>query len=225
MSRADAHPLHGDEEDLFRTHHEQLVEDLSRRLCIPPELAEDAVAFAWTALLRNQPNRDRIVGWLYTAAKHEAFAQMKRRSRETLDMRVVAAAPDADIEDAVEARCALAQIESLKPQQRVALYLRIEGYSYLAIGELTGRTYTWVNRHVSEGTACLARPGWRGLNAVGWTDAAWRPDGPTWKARAPRRLRRPLTGRASALAWRLGFRPDRGRPFGCCPAPLRRRPT
>jgi DNA-directed RNA polymerase specialized sigma24 family protein len=35
------------------------------------------------------------------------------------------------------------------------LLLRADGHSYKAICELTGRTYTWVDRHISEGRQAL----------------------------------------------------------------------
>jgi DNA-directed RNA polymerase specialized sigma24 family protein len=65
-------------EELFRAHNEQLVSMLQRRLGISREVAEDAVGLAWLQFLRAQPAGDRLVGWLYTVAKHEAFAQLGR---------------------------------------------------------------------------------------------------------------------------------------------------
>ncbi len=47
---------------------------LQARLNASRELAEDACGLAWLQLLRLQPGGDRIDGWLYTVAKHEAFA-------------------------------------------------------------------------------------------------------------------------------------------------------
>jgi hypothetical protein len=49
---------------------------------------------------------------------------------------------------------ALAQ---LKPQEIRALQLRAEGYSYREICQLTGWTYTKVNRCLTEGRRALAR--------------------------------------------------------------------
>lgn len=85
----------------------------------------------------------RIVGWLCTVAKHEAFALLARTRREIAgdDLPLVATASDLD--DIVDARDALRLIAQLKPQQRLVLLLRAEGHSYKAICELTGRTYTW----------------------------------------------------------------------------------
>ena len=47
----------------------------------------------------------------------------------------------------------LALIEQLSPAQRVALGLFARGYRYREICALTGKTYTWVNRHINEGRA------------------------------------------------------------------------
>jgi hypothetical protein len=47
---------------------------------------------------------------------------------------------------------ALALLAGLK-QQRTVLALRVAGLSYEEIAELTGRAYTWVTRHATEGRA------------------------------------------------------------------------
>jgi DNA-directed RNA polymerase specialized sigma24 family protein len=41
----------------------------------------------------------------------------------------------------------------LSAAQRLTLSLCATGYSYKEISAATGKTYTWVNRHLTEGTA------------------------------------------------------------------------
>lgn len=102
-------------------------------------------------LVRNQPERENVVGWLYTVAKHEAFAALGRDRRATpvdeLPQRIGSEGPETQ----VEARETLRLIGELRPQQRLALLLRAEGFSYQEIADRTGKTYTWVNRHLTEG--------------------------------------------------------------------------
>jgi DNA-directed RNA polymerase specialized sigma24 family protein len=43
------------------------------------------------------------------------------------------------------------------PHRRTALTLRAPGYRYKEIQQLLGVTYTWVNRHVTEGRQALRR--------------------------------------------------------------------
>ena len=144
-----------DAESLFRNHHERLVRLLQARLGVSRELAEDACGLAWLQLLRLHPDADRIVGWLYTVAKHEAFALLARTRREIPGEELPLVASVSDFADFVDARDALRLIAQLKPQQRQVLLLRAEGHSYKSICELTGRTFTWVNRHISEGRQAL----------------------------------------------------------------------
>src|SRR4051812_20272285 len=119
----------GSGDQLFRLHHQRLVARLQWRLGISPEMAEDAVAFAWMQLIRSEPAHDNVVGWLYTVAKHEALALIRAASREQAveepEPQHSAAAP-ADI---LETRKVLALIDRLKPQQRMVLRLRMAGLS------------------------------------------------------------------------------------------------
>jgi RNA polymerase sigma factor (sigma-70 family) len=147
----------GSEDDLFRLHHQRLVARLQRRLGISREMAEDAVAFAWMQLVRREPEHDNLIGWLYTVAKHEAFAMIRATTRERpvdeIEPGVSAPTPT----DILETRRVLALVARLKPQQRTVLRLRMAGLSYQEICRRTGHTYTWVNRHITEGRQVLRR--------------------------------------------------------------------
>lgn len=63
----------GDEDALYRAHHAELRRTVARAVNAPRELIEDACQTAWTMLLRNQPDRYAIVGWLRVVAIHEAY--------------------------------------------------------------------------------------------------------------------------------------------------------
>ena len=60
-----------------------------------------------------------------------------------------------DTELAVEARELLRGLAGLRWHQRTVLTLQLAGYSYTEIAERLGKTYTWVNRHLTEGRAEL----------------------------------------------------------------------
>ncbi len=147
--------VRGDEEALYRRHHRDLERVVAHAVRAPRELIEDACQTAWAIMLRSQPDRTAIFAWLREVAKHETFALLARTRRESSGEELPLVASVGDFADVVEARDALRLIAQLKPQQRQVLLLRADGHSYKAICELTGRTYTWVDRHISEGRQAL----------------------------------------------------------------------
>ncbi len=148
-------PPHGDEADLFRRYNAELVGSLMHRLNVSREVAEDAAQIAWTQLYRLQPDRETVMGWLYTVAKHEVFAILRRAKREPMPEVLPEPGDLCAIEDPIAAKDALQLLARLKPQQREVLGLLAEGYSYKETCAITGHTYTWVNRHATEGRAAL----------------------------------------------------------------------
>jgi RNA polymerase sigma factor (sigma-70 family) len=165
--------LRGDEPELFRRHHGRLLRLVARDTGAPPALAEDACCFAWLQLLRHQPERERIVGWLRVVARHEALRLLREQWRTrpleeptkahwdeqtgeplTLAERIPARV---DTELAVEAREALRALAGLRWRRRRGMELKLAGYSYREIMELLGVTYTNVNRHLTEARAELRR--------------------------------------------------------------------
>jgi hypothetical protein len=50
---------------VYRLHHRDLVHAVARAVNATPELIEDACQNAWTILLRRQPDRVSVFGWLY----------------------------------------------------------------------------------------------------------------------------------------------------------------
>jgi RNA polymerase sigma factor (sigma-70 family) len=145
----------------------------ARRLSLCVDDAEDALARAIEILLTRSPvscEADHLVAWMQLVTRREALAL--RRTRE----RLLDGAPAVEI-DALElipgdrpgpaevierrerAERALRALARLKPDERLALVLQGQGYSYAEICELRGWTYTKVNRCLSEGRARLRELG------------------------------------------------------------------
>jgi RNA polymerase sigma factor (sigma-70 family) len=132
-------------------------------------LIEDACCFAWLQLLRHQPERENIVGWLRVVARREAFRLLRRDSHLPLDdpvgredgvgsLTLAEVVPgDFDLERTLEAREALRSLAALGWRRRRALVLQAAGYSYQEIAQTLGVTYTNVNRHITEGRAELRK--------------------------------------------------------------------
>jgi RNA polymerase sigma factor (sigma-70 family) len=138
----------------------------ARRYAATPEDAEDAYQRGLEILLTKAPttSEDDLVPWLKTVVKHEAFALRRQRDRHspvTDDGEVgERGTPAAATHDQAERYEHLSQgaeaLRQLKPQEIRALLLKAEGYSYAEICELTGWTYTKVNRCLTEGRRALS---------------------------------------------------------------------
>jgi len=143
---------------------------IAQRQSLGPEDAEDALQRASLILLTKAPslNPGRLMAWMAVVTKHEAIAVRRNRERllrclpsedtafDPLDV-IATDAPQpaerAERRDAVaEARRSLAE---LKANERIAIVLQAEGYSYAEICEMLGWTYTKVNRCLAEGRAKL----------------------------------------------------------------------
>jgi DNA-directed RNA polymerase specialized sigma24 family protein len=153
--------LRGDEDELYRHHHHELQRAVAHAIYAPRELIEDACQNAWTIMLRAQPDRDSIFGWLYVVAIREAY-RLCERDRRHLHLEAMlpegswdAVIADAfSIDDILEAREALAILARLPDRQRSDLTLLVAGFSYVEIAEMTGgRTYTNVNKHIAKARA------------------------------------------------------------------------
>jgi RNA polymerase sigma factor (sigma-70 family) len=138
----------------------------ARRYAATPEDAEDAYQRGLEILLTKAPttSEDDLVPWLKTVVKHEAFALRRHRERHApitddgdLGERGTPAAATHDQAERYEdLRQGAEALRQLKPQEIRALLLRAEGYSYAEICELTGWSYTKVNRCLTEGRQALA---------------------------------------------------------------------
>jgi RNA polymerase sigma factor (sigma-70 family) len=145
---------------LARRHGAQILAT-ARRYAATPEDAEDAYQRGLEILLTKAPTtrEEELVPWLKTVVKHEAFALRRQRDRHSpitddghLSDRPT---PPAITHDQAERLETLSQgaeaLARLKPHEIRALVLKAEGYSYREICELTGWSYTKVNRLLTEG--------------------------------------------------------------------------
>ena len=139
----------------------------ARRYAATPEDAEDAYQRGLEILLTKAPTtrEEELVPWLKTVVKHEAFALRRQRERHSpvtddghLSDRPT---PPAITHDQAERLELLSQgaeaLARLKPHEIRALVLKAEGYSYREICELTGWSYTKVNRLLAEGRQAFLR--------------------------------------------------------------------
>jgi RNA polymerase sigma factor (sigma-70 family) len=139
----------------------------ARRYAATPEDAEDAYQRGLEILLTKAPTtrEEELIPWLKTVVKHEAFALRRQRDRHSpvtddghLSDRPT---PPAITHDQAERLEKLSQgaeaLARLKPHEIRALLLKAEGYSYREICELTGWSYTKVNRLLTEGRQAFLR--------------------------------------------------------------------
>ncbi len=141
--------------------HGSSVMATARRYSATPEDAEDAYQRGLEILLTKAPTTDEneLVPWLRTVIKHEAFALRRQRERhspvsddgELVDSGTAPGATHDQAERMERLHHGAEAIGRLKPQELRALLLKAEGYSYQEICEITGWTYTKVNRCLTEG--------------------------------------------------------------------------
>ena len=137
---------------------------VARRFSICADDADDAVQRAALILLTKGPPLEpgRLMAWTSVVTKHEALAV--RRARERL--LGVAVIGDPPTDEPGPAECAERSeriadawglLSTLKANERLAILLQAEGYSYAEICARCGWTYTKVNRCLAEGRARLYR--------------------------------------------------------------------
>jgi RNA polymerase sigma factor (sigma-70 family) len=141
----------------------------ARRLSICADDADDAFQRAAVILLTKAPDLPaaRLAAWMSVVTRREALAV--RRARERL-LKSSPSAPDlervcerpgpyerAELRERVAEAARL--LARLKPDERTAIALQAEGYSYAEICERTGWTFTKVNRCLAEGRARLRQLG------------------------------------------------------------------
>ena len=151
--------------------HTAALRRVARRYSLCPDDADDAVQRAAEILLTKAPalEHDRLIAWMVVVTKHEALAVRRSRDRllagstwagdgvldplDSLPSELPGPRERAERSERLrEARRALA---SLKANERLAIVLQAEGFSYAEICELCGWTYTKVNRCLAEGRAAL----------------------------------------------------------------------
>jgi RNA polymerase sigma factor (sigma-70 family) len=134
---------------------------VARRYSLCHDDAHDAYQRGLEILVRHAArlDPDRAAGWLHTVVKHEALAINRSRRRmlgsgdldlDALEARTTASPEERVLSSDRVARSAEA-LHGLKPQEVRALWLRALGHSYEQICEVTGWSYTKVNRCLAEG--------------------------------------------------------------------------
>jgi RNA polymerase sigma factor (sigma-70 family) len=153
--------------------HQRSFRRIAQRISLCPADADDALQRAVVILLTKAPEleRDRLAAWMNVVTKREALAVRQARERllgqsstgtgATADGLGELSSERADPVECLErgervadARRALAE---LREDERLALVLQAQGYSYAEICSLLGWTYTKVNRCLAEGRATLRR--------------------------------------------------------------------
>ena len=150
--------------------HDRVFRRTARRYSICADDAEDAYQRSLEILLTKAPpiEGDALVRWMQTVTKHEALAVRRQRERLLGSPRVTSSDEEQDRDpldgivseapgptDRVASRERVVRsreaLQSLKPQEVKALTLKAQGYSYAEIGEMTGWSYTKINRCMAEG--------------------------------------------------------------------------
>jgi RNA polymerase sigma factor (sigma-70 family) len=150
--------------------HEAALRRTARRFSLCAEDADDAYQRALEILLTKAPTADprELIRWTQTVTRHEALAVRRARERtlaapapgdgdddEAPDWVQLIPSPRDGPADLAERRERVARtreaLQTLKPQELRALTLLAEGYSYAEIGQITGWSYTKINRCLAEG--------------------------------------------------------------------------
>jgi RNA polymerase sigma factor (sigma-70 family) len=134
---------------------------IARRWSGSADDAEDALQRALEIYVRRLDTVDPAteLAWLKVVVRHEAIDIRRARAAgaplDALDLAERLPAPDAAVQERIEREEHLARsreaLAQLKPDERTALLLKAEGFSYREIGERQGWTYTKVNRAITEG--------------------------------------------------------------------------
>ena len=151
--------------DALSRHGAQILA-LARRYTASGDDAEDAYQRAIEILLTKAPTtrEEELVPWLKTVVKHEAFALRRQRERltpvtsdgEPVERGTAPTATHEQAERYERLRQGAEALRRLKPQEIRCLVLRAQGLSYREICEMTGFTYTKVNRCLTEGRQALS---------------------------------------------------------------------
>src|SRR3954451_12121709 len=150
--------------------HDAVFRRTARRYSICGDDADDAYQRSLEILLTKAPAiaGDALVRWMQTVTKREALAVRRQRERLLVSPRPSGTDDDADRDpldsiasdspgpnDQLARRERVARsgeaLRTLKPQEVRALTLKAQGYSYAEIGEITGWSYTKINRCMAEG--------------------------------------------------------------------------
>jgi RNA polymerase sigma factor (sigma-70 family) len=143
--------------------HRPLLWRIARRFSLCGDDADDALQRASLILLTKGPrlSAGRLLAWTSVVVKHEALAVRRTRERllgagdELASLPVDAPGPAERAERAERVADARGRLAELKANERVAILLQAQGYSYAEICSRCGWTYTKLNRCLAEGRAAL----------------------------------------------------------------------
>jgi len=157
--------LAGDESELYRRYHNQLVTAVRRTF--GHDLAEDACQFAWSQMLRRQPDRTRVYPWLLVTARREAMRLVRLAQREAAADGFVDPATGftanlgeriehpLSLQRRVDGLDALRSLAALPDRQRRVLARKVAGLTYAEIEADLSWSYTQVNRHLTRARRTL----------------------------------------------------------------------
>jgi RNA polymerase sigma factor (sigma-70 family) len=143
---------HGDEAELYARYAPKLGRIVARMVRTSNANVEDACAHAWLQMLRYQPARERLLGWLVLTGTREAVRldHRARREDELIDARASRRAVTLSIEGRLDVLAAREAIAAAGLRQREAeiLAAHVAGYSYAEIGLATQITPRTVERQL-----------------------------------------------------------------------------
>lgn len=160
----------GDESALFLQHHDRLCCLLRRAVHNTDEhTIDDAVSYAFIQMLRYQPDRETVGGWLYRVAQREAV-RLSVASRAYASVEVLLECGDPGltrtlshdpIPKAERTAEALSVVAGLPERQRLALARSVAGLSREEIAAETGWSQRTVDRQLVRARARVrsCRPG------------------------------------------------------------------
>lgn len=139
--------------------HGRYLRGIAHRHCHCRDDAEDAYQFALMKLAESGPDsKESVLPWLTTVIKREAWRLNGLHRRYPMlneEGKRLAISPEPSPQEHAEAaeyrRSRRGALDSLKPEQRIALVLVGLGYSWREVMRVTGWSYTKVNRLTTEG--------------------------------------------------------------------------
>src|SRR4051812_42372169 len=147
--------LRGDESRLFERHHARLRREVAAYTEGDAELVEDACSFAWTQLVRKQPERPTVFAWLWRVAVRELWRleRVEAAQHGAREPRAEAWSPMETRQRWLEA---LEAVGALRPRQRRMVGLFARGHSYNEISPAPGSTWRTVDRQLGRARKRLA---------------------------------------------------------------------
>jgi RNA polymerase sigma factor (sigma-70 family) len=142
----------GDETELYAVYAAQLRRIVAHQVRTSSANIDDACAFAWLQMLRYQPGRETLLGWLVKTGTREAVRLDRRARRDEVFADGVDETHGVvpSIEVRLEVLAAREAITSARLRQREAdlLGAHVAGYSYVEIADANGITVRTVERQL-----------------------------------------------------------------------------